>query len=102
MDIKSLKSNEYITAKIHVIKQHYHDIGVIQWITSSHKNRMTTRVITLWRVHITSLTKSVSAMHFLIEIKLILKAIKPTFKGSYDKQDLTRVVKGSFHKFHIK
>ena len=35
-----------------------HDIAVIQWITSCHKNRITTRLITLWRVHITSLTTS--------------------------------------------
>ena len=31
-----------------------HDVAVIQWITSCHKNRMTTRYITFWRVHITS------------------------------------------------
>ena len=43
------------------------DVAVIKWITSCHKNRMTTRVITLWRVYITSLTTSVSAMRSLIE-----------------------------------
>ena len=32
-----------------------YDVAVIQWITSCHKNRMTTRVITLWRVDVTSL-----------------------------------------------
>ena len=53
---------------------------------------MTTRIITLWRVYITSLTTSVSTMRFLIEIMLILKAIKTHFKGSYDKQNLTLVV----------
>ena len=68
-----------------------YDVGVIQWITSSHKNHMTTRV-TLWRVHVMSLTTSVSAMQFLIEIKLILKTIKSNSKGSYDKQNLTLVV----------
>ena len=31
-------------------------VAVIQWITSCHKNRMTTRVITHWRVCVTSLT----------------------------------------------
>ena len=30
-----------------------YDVAVIQWITSCYKNRMTTRVITLWRIHVT-------------------------------------------------
>ena len=41
---------------------------------------MTIRVITLWRVHITSLTASVSAMLFLFEIVFIFKAIKSYWK----------------------
>ena len=53
---------------------------------------MPTRIITLWRVHITSLTTSVSTMRFLIEIMFVLKAIKSHFKGSYDKQNLTLVL----------
>ena len=53
---------------------------------------MTTRDITLSRVHVTSLTTSVSTMHFLIEIKVTLKAIKFGFKRSHDKQILTLVV----------
>ena len=53
---------------------------------------MTTRVITLWRVDVTSLTTSVSTMRFLPEILFILKAIKSDFKGSYDKQNLTLVI----------
>ena len=53
---------------------------------------MTKRVIKLWRVYVTSLTTFMSAMHFLIEIMFILKAIKSHFKGSYDKQNLTLVV----------
>ena len=69
-----------------------YDVAVIQWITSCYKNRMTTRVITLWRVHVTSLTTYMSAMHFLIEIMLILKAIKSYFKGSYDKKNLKLMV----------
>ena len=68
-----------------------YDVAVIQWITSCHKNCMTTRVITLWRVDVTSPTTSVSTMRFLIKILSILKAIKYIFKGSYDKQNLTRV-----------
>ena len=69
-----------------------YDITVIQWITSCHKNLMTARVITLWRVDVTSLTTSVSAMHSLIETMFILKAIKSQFNGSYDKQNLSLVV----------
>ena len=56
------------------------------------KNRITTRVITLWRVDVASLTTSVSAMHRLNETMFILKTIKSHFKGSYDNQDLTLVV----------
>ena len=33
-----------------------YDVAVMLWITSFHKNRNTTRVITLLRVHVTSLT----------------------------------------------
>ena len=51
-----------------------------------------TFVITLWRVHVTSLTASMSAVHFCIEIMFILKVTKSHFKGSYDKQNLTLVV----------
>ena len=31
-----------------------YDVAVIQWITSCHKNRMSTRYITFWCVHVTS------------------------------------------------
>ena len=31
-----------------------YDVAVIQWITSRHKNRMTTRYITLWQDQVTS------------------------------------------------
>ena len=55
---------------------------VIHWITSYHKNRMTTRVITVLRERVTSPT-----MCFLI-----LNAIKLHFKGSCDKQNLAFVV----------
>ena len=51
----------------------------------SHKNRMATRVITLWRVDITSLTTSVSTMRFLLEVLPNSKAIKSHFKGSFHK-----------------
>ena len=52
----------------------------IQRITSCHKNRVTTCVITLWRVNVTSLTASLSTMHFLMEIKFSLNVIKSHFK----------------------
>ena len=57
-----------------------YDVAVIQWIASCHKNRMTTRVITLWRVDVTSLTTSMSTMRFRLEMLPILKAIKSHFK----------------------
>ena len=79
-----------------------YDVAVIQWDTSYHKNRKIMRVITLWRVHVTSLTTSVSTMRFLVEKMLTLKAIKSHFKGPNDKQNLTLVVEGSFHEFHMK
>ena len=37
---------------------------------------MTTRVITVWPIHITALTRSMSAVRFLTEILFIFKAIK--------------------------
>ena len=44
-----------------------YDVAVIQWNTSYYKNRKIMRVMTLWRVHVTSLTTSVSTMRFLVE-----------------------------------
>ena len=61
-----------------------YDVAVIEWITSCNKNCLTTCVITVWRVHVTSLTTSVSIVRFLAEMMLILKAIKSVLKGSYD------------------
>ena len=52
------------------------DIAVIQWITSCHKNPITTRVIILWRVAVTSLTTSMSTMRFHIELLFILNPIR--------------------------
>ena len=74
---------------------HYlsYDVAVIQWITSCHKIRIHDHtVITLWRDNVRSLTTSVSTMRFLLELLPISKAIKSSFKGSYDKQNLTIVV----------
>ena len=56
-----------------------YDVAVIQWITSCHKSGMTTRVITLWRVHVMSFTTSVSTMHFLIEIETHFESNKIHF-----------------------
>ena len=65
-----------------------YDVALIPWITSYHKNRMTTRVITFWRLDVTSLTTSVSTMRFLLEILPILTAMKSNYKGPYDKRIL--------------
>ena len=43
-----------------------HDVAVIQWIASCHKNRMTTRVVTLWRVYVTSLLSSHICLYNII------------------------------------
>ena len=52
---------------------HYlsYGVAVIQWITSCHKNRMTTRVRTLWRADVTFLTTSVSTMRLLAEMLIL-------------------------------
>ena len=86
-------------------------VAVIQWITSCHKNRMTTRVITLWRRDVSPLTTSVSTMRFLLEILSILKAFNTILKGHMINRILhswsfhmkfMKLAEGSFHKFHIK
>ena len=41
-----------------------YDVAVFQWITSCHKNRMTTRVLTLLRDYVTSLTTSVITIQY--------------------------------------
>ena len=58
-----------------------YDVAGIQWIMLCHKIRMTTCVITLWRNIIDSVSVNSA---FLIEIIIILKAIKSHFKESYD------------------
>ena len=73
-----------------------YDIAVIQWIPLCHKNRMTTRIITLWCIHVRSLAMSVSTMHFLAEIKFILMAIKSHLKGHM----INRIL--HFLSFHMK
>ena len=65
---------------------------VIQWITSCHKksydhtcnNTLARRSNVIDNVRVNNA--------FLIEITIVLKAIKSHFKGSYDKQNLTLVV----------
>ena len=61
-----------------------HDLPVIQWITSCHKNRMTTRVM--------SPTTSMPTMRFLLETLSIFNAINPILQDHYDQQNLTLVV----------
>ena len=52
-----------------------YDVAVIQWITSCHKNHMTTCVIILWREDVTSMITSVSTLRLLLEILCNLKEI---------------------------
>ena len=42
-------------------------VAVIQWVTSSHKNHMTIRVITSGRVHVTSLIMPAVNNAFLLK-----------------------------------
>ena len=88
-----------------------HDVAVIQWITSCHKNRMPTRVITLWRVNVTAFTTYVSTMRFLTEIMFIFKAINSNLKGHMINRilhswsfhmEFMKLTQGSFHKFPMK
>ena len=77
----------------------------------SYKNHMTTRVITLWRVNVASLTTIVSTMRFLAEIMFVLKAINLILEGhminiilhswSFHMKFMI-LAEGSFYKFHIK
>ena len=68
----SEKAPDYLTT---VYMNLSYDVSVFHWTTPCHKNHMTTRVITLWRVCVTSLTTTVSTMRFYIELVFILKAI---------------------------
>ena len=88
-----------------------YEVAVIQWIMSCHNNRMTARVITLWREYVKSLTMFISTMRFLIEIMLNLKVIKFILKGHMINRILhswsfhmkfMKQAYGSFHKFHMK
>ena len=62
--------------KVNILYLSY-DVVVIRWRTSCYKNRMTTRVITLWRVDVASLTTYVSTTRFLAEILLFLRLLNP-------------------------
>ena len=65
------------------------DVAVIEWITLCHKNCMTTCVITLWCIDVSPFTTS--TMYFLEKLSFA-KAIKSSFKGSYDKHNLALAV----------
>ena len=75
----------------------------VQWITMCHKNRMSTRVITVWRAETTSVStmrfryfegdkNPISKGHMIIRI-LHSWSFYMTFM---------KLAKGSFHKFHMK
>ena len=64
----------------------------------------------IWYVFVTPLTITVSALHFPVQIMLVLEAIKSHFKKAFDKQNLTFIVihmkymkldEDSFHKLHM-
>ena len=78
---KNLLQEQKILLKVHPILKELlsYDTTVIQWTKLCHKNHMTTCVITLWRIHVMSLTTCVSTMCFLIEI-VILKDKIPFYK----------------------
>ena len=62
-------------------------VAIFLTIMSCYKKHMTAHEITLWRVHVTSLTMSVSTMRFHsnnVHFK--------DYKMSYDKQNLTLMV----------
>ena len=46
----------------------------------------------IWHICVRFLTRTMSAVHFLIEIMFSVKAIKHHFEVSFDKQNLTLVV----------
>ena len=61
-------SEMFLVLSIHF----YHKTSLLlEWITSCRKNRMTTHVITLWRVDVTSLTTPVPTVRFLLEFFLL-------------------------------
>ena len=72
---------------------------------------MSLRVITLWRVSVTSLTTSMSTVRFHIELIFVLKGINPILKGHMINRILQswsfhmifmKLAEGSFHKLHMK
>ena len=88
-----------------------YDVAVFQWITSCHKNRMTTRVLTLLREYVTSLTTSVTTMLIFIGNMSTFKAIKSYLRSHMIKRILhewsfnmkfIKLAEGSFNKFHMK
>ena len=57
-----------------------YDVAVFQWITSCSISIMNTRVLTLLRKYVKSLTTSVTIIKIFIENMPVLKAIKSLFK----------------------
>ena len=63
-----------------------YDVAGTQWITFFHKNYTDHRCfLTLWHVHATLQTTSLSPVPFFIEIMFILEVTKSKMKGLYDK-----------------
>ena len=84
-----------------------YDVAVFQWITSCNKSVMTTRVLTLLREYVTSLTTSVTTMLNFIGNMFTLKAIKSYLRSHMIKRILhswsfhmkfIKLAEGSFNK----
>ena len=86
-----------------------HDVAAIQWITSCHKNRIITRVITLLRnvidnVRVKNAFSHWTNVYFEGKKNPILKGhmIKRTLHSWSFHTKFMKLAEGSFHKFHMK
>ena len=87
-----------------------YDVTVFQWITSCNKSVMTTRVLTLLREYVTSVTTSVTTMLIFVGNMSTLKAINSYLRSHMIKRILhswsfhikfIKLAEGSFNKFHM-
>ena len=76
IDYCSTKSMLSLQNRIMIKPALSYDVAVFQWITSCNKSVMTTRVLTLLREYVTSLTTSVTTMLIFIGNVTTLKAMK--------------------------
>ena len=62
IDVSGLFAMSITIIFIDVYRYLSYDVAVFKWIKSCHKNHMTTRVSTLLREYVTSLTTSVTTI----------------------------------------